>query len=66
MTTPAVRIENLTQIFPVPLRRQRVTAVRDLSFEVRPGEVSDTGALDVRVINDSRWSAPSDHGRGHQ
>lgn len=39
MTTPAVRIENLTKIFPVPLRRQRVTAVRDLSFEVRPGEV---------------------------
>lgn len=39
MTTPAVRIENLTKIFPVPLRRQRVTAVRNLSFEVRPGEV---------------------------
>ena len=39
MTTPAVRIENLTKIFPAPLRRQRVTAVRDLSFEVRPGEV---------------------------
>jgi ABC-2 type transport system ATP-binding protein len=39
MTTPAVRIENLTKIFPVPLRRQRVTAVRKISFEVRPGEV---------------------------
>lgn len=39
MTTPAVRIENLTKIFPVPLRRQRVTAVRDISFEVHPGEV---------------------------
>jgi len=39
MTSPAVRIENLTKIFPVPLRRQRVTAVRNLSFEVRPGEV---------------------------
>jgi ABC-2 type transport system ATP-binding protein len=39
MTTPAVRIENLTKIFPVPLRRQRVTAVRNISFEVRPGEV---------------------------
>ena len=39
MTTPAVRIENLTKIFPVPLRRQRVTAVRNVSFEVRPGEV---------------------------
>jgi ABC-2 type transport system ATP-binding protein len=39
MTTLAVRIENLTKIFPVPLRRQRVTAVRNISFEVRPGEV---------------------------
>ena len=39
MTTPAVRIENLTKIFPVPLRHQRVTAVRNISFEVRPGEV---------------------------
>ena len=39
MTTPAVRIENLTKIFPVPLRRQRVTAVRNIRFEVRPGEV---------------------------
>jgi ABC-2 type transport system ATP-binding protein len=39
MTTPAVRIENLTKICPVPLRRQRVTAVRNISFEVRPGEV---------------------------
>jgi ABC-2 type transport system ATP-binding protein len=39
MTSPAVRIENLTKIFPVPLRRQRVTAVRNLNFEVRPGEV---------------------------
>lgn len=39
MTSPAVRIENLTKIFPVPLRRQRVTAVRNLTFEVRPGEV---------------------------
>jgi ABC-2 type transport system ATP-binding protein len=39
MTTPAVQIDNLTKIFPVPLRRQRVTAVRNLSFEVHPGEV---------------------------
>jgi ABC-2 type transport system ATP-binding protein len=39
MITPAVRIENLTKIFPVPLRRQRITAVRNLSFEVHPGEV---------------------------
>ena len=39
MSTPAIQIDNLTKIFPVPLRRQRVTAVSNLSFEVRPGEV---------------------------
>jgi ABC-2 type transport system ATP-binding protein len=39
MTTPAVRIENLTKIFPVHLRRQQVTAVRNISFDVHPGEV---------------------------
>lgn len=39
MTTPAVRIENLTKIFPVPLRRQRVVAVRNINFEVQPSEV---------------------------
>jgi ABC-2 type transport system ATP-binding protein len=39
MSTLAVQIDNLTKIFPVPLRRQRVTAVRNLSFEGRPGEV---------------------------
>jgi len=39
MTTPAGRIENLTKIFPVHLRRHRVTAVRNISFEVHPGEV---------------------------
>jgi ABC-2 type transport system ATP-binding protein len=39
MSTPAVQIDNLTKVFPVPLRRQRVTAVRNLSFEVHPGEV---------------------------
>ena len=39
MSTPAVQIDNLTKIFPVPLRRQRFTAVRNLSFEVRPAEV---------------------------
>jgi ABC-2 type transport system ATP-binding protein len=39
MSSPAVQIDNLTKVFPVPLRRQRVTAVRNLSFEVRPGEI---------------------------
>ena len=39
MSTPAIRIENLTKIYPVPLRRQRITAVHNLAFEVRQGEV---------------------------
>jgi len=35
----AVTIENLTKIYPVPMRRQRVVAVRNLSLAVREGEV---------------------------
>ncbi|MEI6278006.1 MAG: ABC transporter ATP-binding protein [Verrucomicrobiae bacterium] len=35
----AVTVENLTKIYPVPMRRQRVVAVRNLSLEVREGEV---------------------------
>jgi ABC-2 type transport system ATP-binding protein len=38
-TTPAVQILNLSKVFPIPLRRRKVTAVSALSFEVRPGEV---------------------------
>jgi ABC-2 type transport system ATP-binding protein len=36
---PAIAIQNLTKIFPIPFRRERVVAVRDLSFAVQPGEV---------------------------
>jgi len=39
MSTPAVQIENISKIFPVPLRRQRVVAVKNLSLSVQPGEV---------------------------
>lgn len=39
MITPAVQIENISKIFPVPLRRQRVQAVKNLSLVVQPGEV---------------------------
>lgn len=39
MTTPAVQIENISKIFPVPLRRQRVQAVKNLSLIVEPGQV---------------------------
>ena len=35
----AVTIDNLTKIYPIPLRRQRVVAVRNLSLRVREGEV---------------------------
>lgn len=39
MSIPAVQIENITKIFPVPLRRRRIIAVRNLSLTVQPGEV---------------------------
>jgi ABC-2 type transport system ATP-binding protein len=39
MSTPAVQIENISKVFPVPLRRQRVQAVKNLSLVVQPGEV---------------------------
>ena len=39
MTTPAIAIHNLTKVFPVPFKRERVLAVRDLSLEVAPGQV---------------------------
>lgn len=39
MSTPAVLVEDLTKVYPVPLRRQRVVAVRDLTLRVGEGEV---------------------------
>jgi len=39
MSTPAVQIENISKFFPVPLRRQRVQAVKNLSLIVEPGQV---------------------------
>lgn len=35
----AVSINNLTKVFPVPWKRERLVAVRDLSLEVNEGEV---------------------------
>jgi ABC-2 type transport system ATP-binding protein len=35
----AVSLKNLTRIFPVPFRRERLVAVRDLSLEIPEGEV---------------------------
>lgn len=39
MTPPAISIRNLTKVFPIPFRRERVVAVRDLSLDVQPGQV---------------------------
>lgn len=38
-TPPAVKIRNLNKVFPVPFRRERVQAVRNLNLEVAPGQV---------------------------
>lgn len=39
MKTPAASIKNLTKVYPVPMRRQKVVAVDNLSFDVAEGEV---------------------------
>ena len=39
MSVIPVEIERLTKVFPVPLRRERVVAVQDLSLRVEKGEV---------------------------
>lgn len=38
-TIPAVQINNLTKIFPVPFRKEKVIAVEGLSLRVEAGEV---------------------------
>ena len=39
MSAPAIAIHNLTKVYPIPFRRERVVAVRDLSLKVEPGQV---------------------------
>ena len=39
MSTPAISIQSLTKVFPVPFKRERLVAVRDLSLTVEPGQV---------------------------
>jgi ABC-2 type transport system ATP-binding protein len=39
MSAPAVSIKGLNKIFPVPMRRQRVQAVKDLNIEIPEGQV---------------------------
>jgi ABC-2 type transport system ATP-binding protein len=39
MNTPAASVRNLTKVYPVPMRRQKVVAVSDLTLDVAEGEV---------------------------
>ncbi|HEY5793164.1 MAG TPA: ABC transporter ATP-binding protein [Chthoniobacterales bacterium] len=39
MSTPAASLENLTKIYPVHLRKERVLAVRNLNLHVEAGQV---------------------------
>ena len=39
MPVPAISIRKLTKVFPIPFKRQRLVAVRDLSLEVEAGLV---------------------------
>lgn len=39
MTAPAISIRNLTKVYPIPFKRERVVAVKDLSLEVGAGQV---------------------------
>ena len=39
MPTPAISIQNLTKTYPIPFRREQVTAVKNLSLAVEPGQV---------------------------
>ena len=39
MSEPAVAVHSLTKVFPIPFRRTKLVAVRDLNLEVAPGQV---------------------------
>jgi len=39
MSTPAISISNLTKVYPIPFKREKVIAVKDLSLSVEPGQV---------------------------
>ena len=39
MTEAAVQVNELTKVFPIPFRRERVVAVRALDLRVESGEV---------------------------
>lgn len=39
MIEPAVAVQDLTKVFPIPFRRMKLVAVRRLNLEVAPGQV---------------------------
>lgn len=39
MSIPAISIQNVTKIFPIPFKREKLVAVNNLSLEVAPGQV---------------------------
>jgi ABC-2 type transport system ATP-binding protein len=39
VSTPAIAIRNVTKVFPIPFKREKVVAVQDLSLDVEPGQV---------------------------
>lgn len=39
MSAPAIAIRNLSKVFPIPFKRERLIAVHNLSLEVEPGQV---------------------------
>ena len=39
VSAPAISIQNVTKVFPIPFKREQVVAVDDLSLEVAPGQV---------------------------
>ena len=39
MSTPAISIQNVSKVFPIPFKRERVVAVNNLSLTVQPGQV---------------------------
>lgn len=39
MSTPAISIQHVTKVFPIPFKREKVVAVSDLSLEVEAGQV---------------------------
>jgi ABC-2 type transport system ATP-binding protein len=39
MTAPAIRVNDLSKIFPTPFRRRRVVALQHLNLEIAPGEI---------------------------